>query len=317
MIWNHQAYGYGSGWEGRPYTGSNPHTDHVHAILGEGRGAGASKVALPTGTIIDPTGGSGTPLSSGGLSSSGSGGSGTGTRIPPTEKQLREANDRIQDRQAQLDNAQTRLDEYLAKRAAGETVKQSTIDTATTQRDKFQRELEEAKADLETLKQGKPGKDKKSKTGTGTEKEGWDSVGGMIFGGFMESMGFDGSVFKSLFEFPTVKSGVAGVNFGMALLSRALNPVEGDAGYSAEAAGMVQDLGLGGPGTGALAGLGDVTGLQFPEQHGESQGTPGPGNNGPVFNMPNAQLGVSPGAFDDKVGEMTAASKRYPTLAGN
>lgn len=35
-IFNHQVYGYGQGANARPYTGDNPHTDHVHAFYRPG-----------------------------------------------------------------------------------------------------------------------------------------------------------------------------------------------------------------------------------------------------------------------------------------
>jgi TP901 family phage tail tape measure protein len=320
MIWQQHSFGYGGSWSGsgklmedRGGITAN-HFDHIHAIMGEGRGAGAAAPAMPTGTLTLPSGqsmsaGSTDPISSTSVSSG-------GRWQPATEKQLREAQDRITDRETQLRTAQTRLDEFLAKRDAGETVKQSTIDSATAQRDKFARELQEAKDDLETLKQGKYVEGSDSKSGTkDKQKEGWDSVGGMIFNGFLEAMGFDGSVFKNLFEFPHVKSAIAGANFGLGLLALAMNP-EGT-GENA-ASGAPQDLGLGGPGLGAaaLAGVGDVTGLQFPVAHGDQAmagQTPGPGN-APVFDLRGSQLGVSPGAFDDKMQEMTAANKRHPTL---
>lgn len=313
MIWNNRSYGYGGGWEGRGYTGPNPHTDHVHVILGKGRGASAADAPLPSGPLVDPstgrniTGGS-TMAGTSSLYSSSSG----GYVVDP--KKVRNAEDRVEDRTNQLETAQLRLDEQLAKQAAGETVKESTIVNARNQVEKFQRELDQAKSDLEEAKRGEYKEGKGSGKGSEGGSDDWSSVGGMIFNGFLESMGFDGSVFKNLFEAPNVKSAIAAANWGLGMLF----PGEGENA----AAGAPQDLGLGGGdgsgilgvGTEMLAGVGEQAGLNFPTAHGDmamAGGTPGPGN---TFDLRGSQLGVSPGAFEDKMGEMTAASKRHPTL---
>ena len=127
--------------------------------------------------------------------------------------------------------------------------------------------------------------------------------------------------FKNLFDTPNVKSAMAGVNFGLGLFGAMVNPQDTNAELDGGTA--PQDLGTGGPGgllnagMGLLAGVGDQVGANFPVAHGDQAlagGTPGPGN---TFNMPNAQLGVSPGAFEDKMGEMAAANKRHVTLGPN
>lgn len=267
---------------------------------------GASSGAFSSKGIYG--GGAGGKLSS---STSGS----TAGGIEYDDKKIREAGDRLADRETQLTNAQTRLDEFLQKQAAGETVKQSTIDSAQSQVDKFTRERDEAAADLETAKQGEykegKGSDKSSTGGT----DDWSSVGGMIFDGFLESMGFDGSVFKNLLDTPNVKSAMAGLNWGLGMLFP-------DSTENASA-GAPQDLGLdnggGALGAGAdiLAGVGDQAGLNFPNQATAAPGAPGPGNRGPLVVMNQPNLGVSPGALDDKVGEMTAADNRHPSLGPN
>lgn len=316
MIWQQRSYGYGGDWNtgkmmdprGSPTAN---HMDHVHAILGSGRGAGAAAAGLPTGPIISPTGQSVTGASTDPGSISSSSGQ---TRQAPTEKQLREANDRIQDRENQLGVAQQRLDEFTNKKAAGEDVKQSTLDTATNQRDKFARELEEAKADLETLKQGKLVEGKDSKSGTKDKSDDWSSVGGMIFQGFLEEMGFDGSVFKNLFDTPNVKSAMAGLNWGLGMLFPG-DQTGTDTGSGAPQDHLGGDAGGGLLGVGAdmLAGAGEQAGINFPDQATAPPGAPGPGN-GPTFDFRGAQIGPSIERFDDKIGEVTAASKRYPTM---
>lgn len=256
-------------------------------------------------------------MGSGGGSSSGGGGGGYTGFWEVDQKKLSRAEDRVTDRTNQLETAQQRLDEQLAKQAAGETVKESTLTNARNQVEKFQRELDQAKAELEEVQRGEYKEGKKSDKGSGDSTgDDWSSVGGMIFNGFLESMGFDGSVFKNIFETPNVKSAIAGLNWGLGMLFPGEDAAEqGNGGL---------DLGLGGgdggnilgAGTEMLAGIGEQAGFNFPEQAMAGAGAPGPGN-GPVFDLRGSQLGVSPGAFDDKMGEMTAASKRHVTLGPN
>ena len=110
---------------------------------------------------------------------------------------------------------------------------------------------------------------------------------------------------------------MAGLNFGLGLLF----PGQTDENAGA---GAPQDLGLGGGGGGSgilgagaemLAGIGEQAGVNI-TPHGDmalAGATPGPGNS-PTFDLRGSQLGVSPAAFQDKMGEMTAANRRHPTL---
>lgn len=328
MIWQQRSYGYGGDWNGQMMNDrgspTQNHMDHIHAILGSGRGANAAAVGLPSGPIVDPSGRNitGASTAPGSISAmSGGGGSGgtlgTGGSYVVDPKKVREGEDRVTDMTNALDIKQQKLDEYLQKQAAGEKVNESTINAARDAVTKQQRELEQAQSDLEAVKQGTWKEDKSSDKSAQGKSDDWSSVGGMIFNGFLESMGFDGSVFKNLFDTPNVKSAIAGVNWGMGVANSFLEKATNDAGGNPP-----QDLGLGGGGSGGmlgvgtdiLAGVGDATGLQFPTAHGDQAlagQTPGPGN---VFDLRGSQLGVSPGAFEDKMGEMTAASKRHPTL---
>jgi TP901 family phage tail tape measure protein len=235
-------------------------------------------------------------------------------------KKVREAQDRVDDRQNQFDVATKRLNEFLAKQAAGDKVKQSTIDEAKNQVDKFGRELEEAKSDLETAKQGTYKPDKSSGRGS-KEKDGltgggdWQDVGKMIFGGMLEEIGLDGSFLKNPFEMPNVKSGMALANFGLGLLFP-----DKSGGGGAGGSGLDAGLGLGDPldaAGGIIAGIGDPMGLNSfpagPDQQGAGQA--GNGGGGPNFDLRGANLGVTPADFEDKIDGMTAAARRYPTLA--
>lgn len=328
MIWQQRSYGYGGGWDGKMMSDrgspTQNHMDHIHAILGKGRGANAASVGLPTGQIINPTGVSSSPGSitgstystyTGGSISGGDGA--TAGHYEVNEKQVREATDRVTDLTNSLDIKQKKLDEYLAKQAKGEKVNATTIEAARDAIDKNQRDLDQAKSDLEAAKQGKfvqgskPGKGSKDSAGAGGQ-ESWGDVGKMIFSGFLESFGFDGSVLTNLFDTPNVKSAMAGLNWGLGML------FPGDKEGENASSGAPQQLGLGGPGLNAgmdvLAGIGDQAGVSFPHGQAPDGTTPGPGNQPPVFDLRGSQLGVSPAAFEDKMGEMTAANRRHPTL---
>ncbi|UOW93085.1 tape measure protein [Mycobacterium phage NoShow] len=336
MIWQQRSYGYGGSWDGKYMSDrgspTQNHMDHIHAILGKGRGVGAAAVGLPKGPIIDPvtnrniTGGSSGSLSAGDFSTytggTPLGGDGASAGYFQVDrKKVREAEDKVTDMTNQLDIKQKKLDEYLAKQAAGEKVNATTIEAARDAVDKQSRDLEQAKADLEEAKQGKyvegrkPGKGSDGDSG-GTGQESWNEVGKMIFSGFLESFGFDGSVLTNLFETPNVKSAMAGLNWGLGMLFPDQENAE---------AGAPQDLGMGTGGSGLatagmdmLAGIGDQAGVNI-APHGDmamAGATPGPGN-APVFDLRGSQLGVSPAAFEDKMGEMTAANRRHPTLGPN
>jgi TP901 family phage tail tape measure protein len=261
---------------------------------------GASSGAFSSGGVYG--GGAGGKLSS---SASGS----TMGGVEYDSKKIREATDRVSDRENQLAAAQQRLDEQLAKGDA----KESTITNARNQVDKFQRELDQAKSDLETAKQGEYKEGKGSGKGATGKQDDWSSVGGMIFSGFLEEMGFDGSVFKNLLDTPNVKSAMAGLNWGLGMLF----PGQDSAGGG----NAPQDLGLGGGGGGilgagaeVLAGVGEQAGINFPEQATAPPGAPGPGN-APVIDMSGSQFGWDPVRTMDAVDEKTAAvNRRYPQV---
>lgn len=318
MIWQQRSYGYGGGWDGKMMSDrgspTQNHMDHIHAILGSGRGVGAAAVGLPTGPIIDNvTGASTSPGSAGGTSLMSADGSGSG-RMVVDPKKVREAEDRVTDKTNSLDVANTRLRELQAK---GSKVSGSTLDAAQNTVDKLTRDVEQAKSDLEEAKQGTFKADPKSKSSSGGGSDDWSSVGGMIFSGFLESFGLDGSVFKNLLDTPNVKSGMALANFGLSLLGGGDDAAAGQ-GNGSNGLGLLGggdgSSGILGVGTELLAGIGDQAGVNLAPAGTPASGVgtgPAPG---PTFDLRGSQLGVSPGAFDDKMGEMTAASKRFPTL---
>lgn len=337
MIWQQKSYGYGGGFDsGKPMgdrgSPTQNHMDHIHAILGSGRGAGAAAVGLPTGQLLSS---SGSPLGSGGGGSSmlsfGSGssssGGGGGYYKPSTSKQIREGEDRVTDRTNQLALAQQRLDEFLAKQSAGEDVKESTITNARNQVSKFTRELSEAEEDLASIRQGKWTEGDPAGKGSSDSVNGgqdWGDVGKMIFGGFLESFGLDGSVFTNLFETPNFKSAMAGVNFGMGLLNSVMNPQQqggADQGAFHQGTGGLPGPGsdgnlggMAGVGFDMLAGLGEPMGIQSMAPPAADAALAGTAGGGTTFDMRGSNLGVSLNQFEDKIGEMTAAGNRFQTL---
>ena len=244
-------------------------------------------------------------------------------------KKVREAEDRVQDRQRQRDLAQQRLDEFEADRKAGKNVKESTIQNARNQLEKFTRELEESTADLETVRQGEFKKSPKGKRGAGSADDGsggtdWSEVGKMIFSGFLEGTGLDGSLFSNPFEWPTVKSAMAGLNFLGGFIGGPRNPdgtpatQDSNGGYG-QMPGGVDSTGssLINAGGSMLAGIGDAAGVSTMAPPAANDMVMTGGGSGPTFDMRGSQLGVSPQDFRQEINQMTAANNRYPTLPTN
>lgn len=146
FIWRQQSYGYGgslTSGKQMPDRGSSTqnHMDHVHVMLGKGRGAGAAAVGLPTSSISLPSGG-------GSVSALGFGGSsGSGGSSGASPKQVREADDRINDLSNRLDVTEQELADLESNPKAKETTKQRKRDMV----DKLKRDLQQAKDDRNAL----------------------------------------------------------------------------------------------------------------------------------------------------------------------
>ncbi|SKE69023.1 Putative phage tail tape measure protein TMP [Mycobacteroides abscessus subsp. massiliense] len=144
FIWRQQSYGYGGSFtQGKqmPNRGDDNqnHMNHLHVILGSGRGSGAAAVGLPTSSISLPSGGSVSALGFGGSSGSGA-----------SSKQSREADDRITDLSNRLDVTEQELADLESNPKAKETTKQRKRD----QVDKLKRDLQQAKDDRAALDLG-------------------------------------------------------------------------------------------------------------------------------------------------------------------
>ncbi|PVB22711.1 phage tail tape measure protein [Mycobacteroides abscessus] len=144
FIWRQQSYGYGGSFtQGKqmPNRGDDNqnHMNHLHVILGSGRGSGAAAVGLPTSSISLPSGGSVSAMGFGGSSGSGA-----------SSKQSREADDRITDLSNRLDVTEQELAELESNPKTKETTKQRKRD----QVDKLKRDLQQAKDDRAALDLG-------------------------------------------------------------------------------------------------------------------------------------------------------------------
>lgn len=144
FIWRQQSYGYGGSFtQGKqmPNRGDDNqnHMNHLHVILGSGRGSGAAAVGLPTSNISLPSGGSVSALGFGGSLGSGA-----------SSKQAREADDRITDLSNRLDVTEQELADLESNPKTKETTKQRKRD----QVDKLKRDLQQAKDDRAALDLG-------------------------------------------------------------------------------------------------------------------------------------------------------------------
>ncbi|MBE5417404.1 phage tail tape measure protein, TP901 family, core region [Mycobacteroides abscessus] len=144
FIWRQQSYGYGGSFtQGKqmPNRGDDNqnHMNHLHVILGSGRGSGAAAVGLPTSNISLPSGGSVSAMGYGGSSGSGA-----------SSKQSREADDRITDLSNRLDVTEQELADLESNPKTKETTKQRKRD----QVDKLKRDLQQAKDDRAALDLG-------------------------------------------------------------------------------------------------------------------------------------------------------------------
>ncbi|AEL98488.1 endolysin [Mycobacterium phage Liefie] len=245
MIWRQTSFGYGGDWstgKGMADRGSDTqnHMDHVHVILGKGRGAGAPAVQAASASSLSlPAGGSASSL---GASTSAGGGSGiyraatdkelaaSAKKLDSASEAVRQAEQSVDDRTYARDKAQARLDELRAKGKDTADAEHS-LAKANRELDDANRRLAKARdkateveqADSELRSKGVEDAKAASKSGNG-----YGDLGSAIWGGLLETIGLDGSVFSNPFEWPTVKSVMAGVNWlGKAFLG---DGSSGDAG---------------------------------------------------------------------------------------
>lgn len=235
-IWRQTSYGYGGSFDGtgKPMEDrGNPtanHFDHVHLFMNEAPDkslslSGAPSISSSIGASTSASGGSYRSATSAELSSS-------SDRVSSANKAVTQAQQRVDDRTFDRDQAQKRLDEA---RAAGKDTtaadrslyeRNRELDDATAAlAEKRQKAAEAQEADTELRTKGKYVEGSSSSSSMG----GSDSAGGgegenfgqMFVSGLLESVGLDGSLFSNPLEWPSVKSIMAGVNYVGGLLSTA------------------------------------------------------------------------------------------------
>ncbi|AID58832.1 tape measure protein [Mycobacterium phage Gaia] len=145
IIWRQTSYGYGGSLtNGKAMSDrgndTQNHFDHVHVILGKGRGSSAAPTSVPSVSSLS--------MPSGRSASGGGGIFGGGRSTKGTAKQIREAEDRITDLQDRLDIAEKELAEQEANPKTKETTKERKRDQVA----KLKRDLQQAKDDAEVLK---------------------------------------------------------------------------------------------------------------------------------------------------------------------
>jgi len=217
------------------------HFDHVHVTTKAGSPGSYSApkgLKLPGGT----SGMDGQPISGsvgGSLSASGdlmtyrtatdAELTASGNKVTSTSKAVREGEQRVDDLNFDIQDAQNRIDE-LARDG------KSTVKAERTKFEK-ERELEDATTDLadkrakaaaamdadeELRTSGKQIKADSSAVGSSSAAGGGNdasSLGQTFVSGILEAIGLDGSLFSNPLEWPTVKSAMAGVNFLGGLMS--------------------------------------------------------------------------------------------------
>lgn len=240
--------------------GPNPNDGHMAMTLSDGRnaeaggkngvftiGAGAAGADDPqfdNRMYLPQMYGEGAGSSSS-LGASTSASAGSSRAVQSARTSLKNAGQAVDDRTFARDRAQARLDE--AKAAGKDTTdEQHRLDVAN-------RELADAKEKqtvagdrlAEAEQEAATETEKSSKSGGGV-----GDLGKSIVDGFFETIGLDGSVFSNPFEWPTIKSIMAGVN----VLGSALTGGSGSATSS---------TGAGGDPAGLLGALTESTGLDM------------------------------------------------------
>ncbi|AMT71983.1 tail tape measure protein [Mycobacteroides immunogenum] len=276
FIWRQTSYGYGGSFtDGKAMSDrgspTQNHMDHLHVMLGKGRGSGAAAVGLPTSSISLPSASG--MSSSGGTSGRGSGAAGA--------RRVREAQDRVSDRNFDVQQAQAALDELNAKDPSKVTRKQRNAAEHRLERSK--REQAQANDDL-TQTQNEYNDAMQNSPLGGNGNSAASDLGSGLIDGLFQGLGFDGSLFSDPRQWGLVKmfTGLLGGKGGSSA---------GDLGQGG--GGMLNSMGLpsltglfsrgqtstvtaenvmpgGGPG-GLIAGIGDIATNAF--QQGMSQPT--------------------------------------------
>ncbi|WP_304113648.1 tape measure protein [Mycolicibacterium bacteremicum] len=302
MIWRQTSFGYGGSWSGGKVmsdrgSDTQNHMDHLHIILGKGRGAGAASVDMPADSVQLASslgGGDGSATALGSSTSAGSGSYRAATdkeltasagRVDSANEAVRQAEQSVDDKTYSRDKAQRRLDELAA---AGK-------DTADAQHslDKVNRELEDAnrrlaketdraaaamQADADLRNRGVEDATS-SAAKESSNSNPFSDLGSALVGGLMETIGLDGSLLSNPFGWPTIKSIMAGVNVLGSALSGGTGSATSSTGDGGDPAGLLGAL-TGGTGLESLTNLNPANELAAPAvavapdttQHGTGNG---------------------------------------------
>lgn len=336
MIWRQTSFGYGGDWStGKQMAdrGSDTqnHMDHVHVILGKGRGAGAAKVDAPASSL-SMSGASGSSSSSSLGSATSAGG---GAYKPATDKQLAagqskvdsagravtQAGQRVDDATYARDKAQRRLDKL---RAGGKDtadaqhsldVKNRELADATEAQTRAKEKATAAENDFATL-QSKGVEDASAAKDSAGGEGGVGDLGKSLWSGLLETIGLDGSLFSNPFEWPTVKSIMAGIN----VLGGTLSGQAGADGYGGDPSGFLgavaESTGLGDMLTGLNPGAMDIAAAPVNNVAPDTtaHGTGGGQAPGPGVYIENA--GMDPKALSDRLTQEQNARTRTTTTVG-
>lgn len=320
LIWRGMQYGYGGSMtQGKPYgdhgSDNANHMNHLHVILGKGRGAGAAAVGLPTTSLTLPNGGMVSPsgsISGGGSSGGGGGGTKTAGYGPngeagyyeaPDAKAVREAEQKVADADARVKESEAKQRELEAD------AKESQKLSAQNDLDKARREAADARADLEETKKGKfTAGSLKDSSSSSSGKGGMDQFGalGGIAGSFLkETFGFDGSFLPDLSNLMPVKMAGSILNAFKGPLQGAIDGKLGiqQPGWQPgmPVNGVENDTGIGAPLSPSSAPFGmpdvGVPGAPQPDApHAGTGGAPGPVQNIDQSIVYNGPVGSDPEA---------------------
>lgn len=144
-------------------------------------------------------------------------------RVDTANTSLKNANQSVDDRTYARDKAQRRLDKLRAEGKDTADAQHSLdvanreLTDATERQTKAKDKATRAEQDYATLQS--QGVEDASAAGGGKSSGDFGDLGSSLWGGLLETIGLDGSLFSNPFEWPMVKSAMAGVNFLGSMLS--------------------------------------------------------------------------------------------------
>lgn len=297
LIWRQTSFGYGGSFtKGTPMedrgSDTQNHLDHLHIMLGKGRGAGAPEVGLPSSSLTMPSGYGGSGSSGGGSGTPGYGPNGEAGTYTVDRRDVAEAEGRVAEANAKVREAEARQKELEADAKESERIAaQNNLDSA-------KRDADEARADLDEAKRGKftATKESASSGGSSASSGGQGGMGqfgelGSIAGSFLkETLGIDGSFLPDL-------SNLMPVQMAGNLLNAFSGPLQG----------LVDGkLGIQQPGWQPGMPVGDMqndTGIGM-----------APGTSGGAFGMPNVGVPAPPDGRSHLTGPGGSPSMPGPNI---